>query len=175
MLRAALDPLVEQSLTGELAAWHMEHLFLNHGASRVLHQGQGPEFESRVFQELLGAWRVQDEPVPKAQPFDKGHVESFHGSLREELLDAELFHSLKKARPRWRADWIGSTVTGPIRVWDIALRRRCGKGPPLQWAPDSIGPPPLRGGWGCQTMQDNPDPSLKGSPFLGASQSPCHA
>ena len=43
-------------------------------------------------------WRLKDELVPQAQPYDNGHREIFHRSLREELLDAELFHSLEEAR-----------------------------------------------------------------------------
>jgi putative transposase len=54
--RYALDSLVEHSLTGELAARHLESLFLSHGAPRVLRRDQGPEFESRVFQKLLRTW-----------------------------------------------------------------------------------------------------------------------
>ena len=103
--RYALDSLMEHSLTGELAARHLERLFLSHGAPRVLRRDQGPEFESRVFQKLLRTWRIKDEPVPKGQPFDNGHVESFNGSLRDELLDAELFHSLGEAQTKV-ATWL---------------------------------------------------------------------
>jgi putative transposase len=95
--RYALGSMVEHSLTGEVAARHLEWLFLRYGAPQVLRRDQGPEFESKVFKKLLLAWRVQDEAVPKAQPYDNGHLESFNGSLREGLLDAELFHSLEDA------------------------------------------------------------------------------
>jgi putative transposase len=123
--RYALDSLVEHSLTGELAARHLECLFLSHGAPRVLRRDRGPEFESRVFQKLLRTWRVQDEPVPKGQPFDNGHVESFHGSLRDELLDAELFHSLGEAQTKvastcwWKPGW-----TPPVLSRNTAMMRR---------------------------------------------------
>src|SRR5450756_356059 len=68
--RYALDSLVEHSITGELAARHLEGLFRRFGAPRVLRRDHGPEFESKVFKRLLSAWRVQDEPVPKGQPYD---------------------------------------------------------------------------------------------------------
>jgi transposase InsO family protein len=98
--RYALDSLVEHSITGALAARHLEGLFLRYGAPRVLRRDNGPEFEAKVFKKMLSAWRVKDEPVPKAQPYDNGHLESFNGSLRDELLDAELFHSLGEARTK---------------------------------------------------------------------------
>jgi len=47
------DFLVEHSLTGELAAQHLERLFLSYGAPRVPRWDQGPEFESRVFHTKL--------------------------------------------------------------------------------------------------------------------------
>jgi len=73
-------------------------LFRRYGAPRVLRRDHGPEFESQVFKELLMAWRVKDEPVPKAQPYDNGRLERFNGSLRKELLNAELFHVLAETR-----------------------------------------------------------------------------
>lgn len=98
--RYGLGTLVEHSITGVMAARYVEELFWRYGAPRVLRRDQGPEFESKVFQQLLLTWRVQDEPVPKAQPYDNGHIESFHGSLREELLDAKLFYSLGETRAK---------------------------------------------------------------------------
>jgi len=66
--RYAMGSLVEHSITGALAARHLEGLFLRYGAPRVLRRDHGPEFESRVFKKVLSAWRVKDEAVPKAQP-----------------------------------------------------------------------------------------------------------
>lgn len=143
--RYALGSLVEHSIPGVLAARHLEALFLRYGAPRVLRRDQGPEFESRVFQKLLRTWRVKDEPVPKGQPFDNGHMESFHGSLRDELLDAELFHSLEEAQAKvagWLKWYNGERphqslgYRSPREVWEAAA-------PP--GAPDIDGPPPPEG------------------------------
>lgn len=142
--RYALGSLVEHSITGVLTARHLEGLFLRYGAPRVLRRDQGPEFESKIFKKLLLAWRVQDEPVPKAQPYDNGHLESFHGSLREELLDAELFHTLREAQ---------SKVEGWLRWYNgVRPHQSLGYATPQEWwgaapqgAPDSYGPPPPSG------------------------------
>lgn len=139
--RYALGSLVEHSITGGLAARHLEGLFLRYGAPRVLRRDQGPEFESKVFTKVLRTWRVQDEPVPKAQPYDNGHLESFNGSLRQELLDAELFHTLGEARLKvenWLAWYNGGRphqglgYATPQEWWQTAL----------PGAPDRDGPPP---------------------------------
>jgi putative transposase len=127
--RYALGSLVEHSITGALAARHLEALFLRYGAPRVLRRDHGPEFESRVFKKVLLAWRVKDEPVPKAQPYDNGHLESFNGSLRDELLDAELFHVLGEARTKveiWLFWYNGERphqslgYRTPLEVWETA-------------------------------------------------------
>ena len=143
--RYALDSLVEHSITGELAARHLEGLFLRFGAPRVLRRDHGPEFESKVFKRLLSAWRVQDEPVPKGQPYDNGHLESFNGSFRDELLDAELFHSLGETRGKVAAwlDWYNRErphqslgYRSPLELWQTATPQR---------APVAPLPPPSEG------------------------------
>jgi putative transposase len=135
-------------------------LFLSHGAPRVLRRDQGPEFESRVFQKLLRTWRIQDEPVPKGQPFDNGHMESFHGSLRDELLDAELFHSLGEAQTkvaRW-LHWYNNErphqslgYRTPRERWEAAAP---------QGASVSYGPPPPEGRLGMPSHDSYLNPLI---------------
>jgi len=94
---------------------------------------------------LLSAWRVQDEPVPKGQPYDNGHLESFNGSFRDELLDAELFHSLGETRDKVAAwlDWYNRErphqslgYRSPLELWQTATPQR---------APVAPLPPPSEG------------------------------
>jgi len=143
--RYALGSLVEHSITGALAARHLEGLFLRYGAPRVLRRDHGPEFESRVFKKMLLAWRVKDEPVPKAQPYDNGHLESFNGSLRDELLNAELFYALGEARAKMESwlHWYNGErphqslgYQTPLEVWETTA--------PLG-APVATLPPPPEG------------------------------
>ena len=142
--RYALGSLVEHSITGVLAARHLEALFLRYGAPRVLRRDQGPEFESRVFKKLLSAWRVKDEPVPKAQPYDNGHLESFNGSLRDELLDAELFHTLAEAQTKVES-WLGwYNGERPHQSLGYATPQECWQAAP-PGAPDICGPTPPEG------------------------------
>jgi putative transposase len=142
--RYALGSLVEHSITGVLAARHLEGLFLRHGAPRVLRRDQGPEFESKVFKKLLLAWRVKDEPVPKGQPYDNGHLESFNGSLREELLAAELFQSLGEARVKVETWLCWYNRERPHQSLGYATPQECWEAAP-PGAPDNFGPPPPAG------------------------------
>lgn len=142
--RYALGSLVEHSITGALAARHLEGLFLRYGAPRVLRRDNGPEFEAKVFKKLLSAWRVKDEPVPKAQPYDNGHLESFNGSLRDELLDAELFHTLLEAQTKVKR-WLGwYNAERPHQGLGYATPRECWEAAP-PGAPEIFGPPPPAG------------------------------
>lgn len=79
-------------------------------------------------------WRLKDELVPQAQPYDNGHREIFHRSLREELLDAELFHSLEEARVQGgnRLNWSnrkrppqGLDYRTPGEVWPEVVSAGC--------------------------------------------------
>lgn len=142
--RYAMGSLVEHSITGALAAQHLEGLFLRYGAPRVLRRDNGTEFEAKVFKKMLSAWRVRDEPVPKAQPYDNGHLESFNGSLRDELLDAELFHTLLEAQTkveRWLGWYNGER---PHQSLGYATPQECWMAA-LQGTPDNFGPPPPGG------------------------------
>jgi putative transposase len=142
--RYALDSLVEHSITGSLAARHLEGLFLRFGAPRVLRRDHGPEFKSKVFQRLLAAWRVQDEPVPAGQPYDNGHQESFNGSMRAELLDTELFHSLEESRSKVTAYLSWYNRQRPHQSLGYATPQECWEAAP-SGAPDIYGPPPPAG------------------------------
>ncbi len=46
--------------------------------------------------------------IEPGSPWDNGYVESFNGKLRDELLDREIFYTLKQARvliQRWRQQY----------------------------------------------------------------------
>ncbi len=110
---------------------------------------------------MLLAWRVKDKPIPKAQPYNNGHLESFNGSLRDELLDAELFHTLGAAQAKVES-WLGWYNGEParIRVWDTPLLRNGGR-PPLRGLRIFMVLRPLRGGCRVAAMFALTQPSHK--------------
>jgi putative transposase len=142
--RYALGSLAEHSIPGALAARHLEALFLRHGAPRVLRRDGGTEFEAKVFQKMLLTWRVKDEAVPKAQPYDNGHLESFNGSLRDELLEAELFDTLAEAQTKVATWLVWYNGERPHQGLGYATPRECWEAAP-PGAPDKVGPPPPAG------------------------------
>jgi hypothetical protein len=129
--RYALDSLVEHSITGALAARHLEGLFLRYGAPRVLRRDHGPEFESRVFKQVLstGTWKAST------------------ARCGMNCSTPNCFTPWLKPGPKWRTGCTGIMGNVPIRAWDIGLHWRSGRRPPL-WGFRSLSSlHPQRGRW----------------------------
>ena len=70
-----------------------------------LRSDNGPEFIAQRVQEWLGQAQVGPCYITPGSPWENGHVESFHASLRAELLDRELFVSVGEVNAlleQWR-------------------------------------------------------------------------
>jgi putative transposase len=73
-------------------------LFILRGAPGHVRSDNGPEFIARAVQDwitLVGARTAYIEP---GSPWENGYCESFNSKLRDELLNGEIFYSLKEAR-----------------------------------------------------------------------------
>ena len=64
----------------------------------------GPEFVARGVREWLADLGVTTLFVEPGSPWQNGYVESFNGKLRDELLNGEIFYTLKEAQILI-ADW----------------------------------------------------------------------
>ena len=62
----------------------------------------GPEFISKVIYRWLKQADVKTLFIAKGSPWDDGYVESFNGTLRDELLNREIFLNFKEAH--WVVD-----------------------------------------------------------------------
>ena len=58
----------------------------------------GSEFVARTLQSWLAQRQVKTLYIEPSSPWQNGHVESFHGSLRDECLDRKLMLSVAEAR-----------------------------------------------------------------------------
>jgi hypothetical protein len=80
---------------GERAPQHRQH----HGLRHVSVAGE----KSRA--KLADAGWGQNPYIEPGSPWENGHCESFNGNLRDELLNDEIFYSLKEAQiviEQWR-------------------------------------------------------------------------
>lgn len=116
--RRALEPLVDVSLPGTAVAAHLAVLFRREGVPTVIRRDGGPEFRSQAVQRVLAQWRVKQEEIPPGQPFDNGHVESFHRTLRRECLSRELFADIVEARMTVRLWTLGYNEQRPHMALD---------------------------------------------------------
>src|SRR3954469_24088163 len=68
----------------------------------------GPEFIARALRSYLDQALVGTLYIEPASPWENGYAESFHGKLRDELLDAEVFDHARHAKilaEEWKSQY----------------------------------------------------------------------
>ena len=58
----------------------------------------GPEFVAKAVQEWITAVGAKTAYIAPGSPWENGFIESFNARLRDELLDGEIFYSLREAQ-----------------------------------------------------------------------------
>jgi len=79
--------------------------FITRGLPRHIRSDNGPEFTSRAIRQWLNNLEVGPLFIEPGSPWENGYNESFNGKLRDELLNGEIFYTLKEAKimiERWR-------------------------------------------------------------------------
>ena len=78
------------------------------GTPEYLRSDNGSEFGARIVREWLETLGVTTLFIAPGSPWENGHVESFIGKLRDELLNGEIFYTLIEAQfliGRWRREY----------------------------------------------------------------------
>ncbi len=96
--RECLSLHVARKLTADDLIEVMERLVVQRGAPGHIRSDNGSEFVARILQGWLAKRNIKTLYIEPASPWQNGHVESFHGSLRDECLDRELMLSVAEAR-----------------------------------------------------------------------------
>ncbi len=81
------------------------HLFIFRGIPEHLRSDNGPEFTAKAIRSWLNRLGVKTLFIKPGSPWENGYIESFNGKLRDELLDREIFTTLKEAKiliEQWR-------------------------------------------------------------------------
>jgi transposase InsO family protein len=68
------------------------------GPPAHIRSDNGPEFIATAVQEWLAKVGVKTLYIAPGSPWENGYCESFNGSLRDELLNGEIFYSLTEAQ-----------------------------------------------------------------------------
>jgi transposase InsO family protein len=78
---------------------------LLHGIPRRLRSDNGAEMTAHVVREWLKSLGVNTLYIEPGSPWENGYCESFNGKLRDELLNGDIYYSLKEAQviiEQWR-------------------------------------------------------------------------
>ena len=86
----------------------MADLFEIHGPPAFIRSDNGPEFIAAALREWFARLGVGTLFITPGSPWENGYCESFNGKLRDELLNGEIFYSLKEAQvvvENWRREY----------------------------------------------------------------------
>ncbi|AQT67248.1 putative transposase OrfB [Anaerohalosphaera lusitana] len=111
-----LDEFTRESLTIEVGrsiksgdvVETLEYLFAVRGVPGFIRSDNGPEFVASAIKKKLGKKNVETLYIEKGQPWENGFIESFNGKFRDEVLNRELFYSVKEAKvivEQWRMEY----------------------------------------------------------------------
>ncbi len=76
----------------------LSDLFILRGVPGHIRSDNGPEFIARAVQDWIKAVGATTAYIAPGSPWENGYVESFNARFRDELLDGEIFYSLKEAQ-----------------------------------------------------------------------------
>lgn len=106
--RESLAIEVGRSLRAKDVIVVLEYLFMVRGAPKFIRSDNGPEFIADKIKKWLEQKHVGTLYIEPGSPWENGYIESFNGRLRDEILDRELFYSVKEAKvivEDWRLEY----------------------------------------------------------------------
>jgi transposase InsO family protein len=90
----------------------LSDLFILRGIPGHIRSDNGPEFVARVVQDWIAAVGARTAYIERGSPWENGFIESFNARLRDELLDGEIFYTLREAQIVTRAGGVTTTPSG---------------------------------------------------------------
>ncbi len=119
----------------------LSDLFILRGVPAHVRSDNGPEFIAQSVQKWIAAVGAKTAYITPGSPWENGYIESFNARLRDELLNGEIFYSLREAQiliESWRRHYngvrphasLGDRPPAPevfvpaLTAWPAALARR---------------------------------------------------
>lgn len=96
--RECLSIDVARKLTSDDVLERLAWLMATRDVPAHIRSDNGPEFTARVVREWLGKVGVSTLFIEPGSPWENGYVESLNGKLRDELLNGEIFYTVKEAK-----------------------------------------------------------------------------
>src|SRR5829696_1110846 len=76
----------------------LSDLFILRGVPGHIRSDNGPEFVAKAVQTWITAVGAKTAYIERGSPWENGYVESFNARLRDELLNGEIFYTLREAK-----------------------------------------------------------------------------
>jgi putative transposase len=118
----------------------LSDLFILRDIPAHVRSDNGPEFVAKAVQDWITAVGAKTAYIGRGSPWENGYIESFNAGLRDELLNGEIFYTLREAQiviESWRRHY--NTIRPPrlnriqatstrgfvpaFGAWPAALRR----------------------------------------------------
>ncbi len=141
--RECLTIRVKRKLNSTDVIDALTDLFILRGAPSYIRSDNGPEFVALAVRDWIAAVGARTLYIGPGSPWENGYCESFNGQMRDELLNREIFYSLREAQiiiEEWRKHYNTKPFSSILRVdcqamdhtvhWAIALR---GRKPSSRW------------------------------------------
>ena len=96
--RECLLSKVERHLSHNDVLHALNWLFLTRGIPAHIRSDNGSEFTAKRVRQWLAFLGVGTLFIEPGSPWENGYIESFNGKMRDELLNGEIFYTLKEAR-----------------------------------------------------------------------------
>ena len=96
--RECLAVKVARRLTSHDVVEVLTDLFMERGVPVHIRSDNGSEFIAKRVRDWLERLQVRPLYIEPGSPWENGYIESFNGKMRDELLNLEIFYSLKEAQ-----------------------------------------------------------------------------
>ena len=96
--RECLALPVARRLHSEDVLAALAELFVTRGPPAHIRSNNGPETIAKAVQQWLAKISAKTLYITPASPWENGHCESFNGSMRDELLNGDIFYTLAEAK-----------------------------------------------------------------------------
>ena len=103
--RECLAIKVDRKLNSTNVIDALTDLFIMRGSPAFIRSDNGPEFIAQAVREWIAAVGAKTAYIEPGSPWENGYCESFNGRFRDELLNGEIFYSLREAQiiiEEWR-------------------------------------------------------------------------
>jgi len=103
--KEALMMRAERKLNSVDVVDALTDLFILRGPPAFIRSDNGPEFVAEKVRSWIAAVGAKTAFIEPGSPWENGYIESFNARLRDELLNGEIFYTLKEAQiiiEQWR-------------------------------------------------------------------------